>query len=262
LLTTHVPALAGLLSVDSLRYITKENGQPVIQSGSDQVYKQICQDLGVLPDPNDQIQANNIKVIVCVEGKHDINFLKNICRILRVQDPSVPDIETDSRIITLPLGGSNLKEWAKNNFLRSFQIPEIHIYDRDAVNPPTYQLACDEVNNRGDNSWATLTGKREIESYLHPDAINTELTLTITVSDIAANNDNVPELVVNHIQNNPNHPLKSIICKWRKPKERKNEAKKLLNTQVVSSMTLVMLTESDPNNEIKSWFQEIAARLS
>lgn len=261
LLTTHVPALAGLLSVDSLRYITKENGQPVIQSGSDEVYKQICQDLGVLPYPSDQIQANNIKVIVCVEGKHDISFLNNICRILRIQDPSVPDVETDSRIIILPLGGSNLKTWAQNNFLRSFQIPEIHIYDRDDANNPQYQSACDEVNNRGDNSWATLTSKREMESYLHPDAINTELSLTITASDIVANNDNVPELIVNRIQSNPVHPLRQKICRRQTPKERKNEAKKLLNNQVVLCMTIAMLAQSDPQNDIKSWFQEIAARL-
>ena len=262
LLTTHVPALAGLVPVESLRYISKQNGNTIIQSGDAQVYRQICQDLGVLPEPNYQIRSNNVKVIICVEGKHDVSFFKNICRLMLSQDPDIPDIVNDLRVIILPLGGSNLKEWAQSDFLRSLNIPEVHIYDRDFDTPPTYQSACDEVNNRNDNSWATLTSRKEIESYLHHDAINNEFNLTITESDIVSYNYDVPKLVVESILRATSHPLHSNLLRCKKDRDKKNLVKPYLNNQVVLGMTVEMLVQTDPNGDIRNWFEQIRLRLT
>jgi len=51
LVTTHVPALAGLLPVAGLRLIEKDAGGRTVHFGSDAVIEKIAQSLGVLIDP-------------------------------------------------------------------------------------------------------------------------------------------------------------------------------------------------------------------
>jgi putative ATP-dependent endonuclease of OLD family len=183
-------------------------------------------------------------------------------QLMLSQDPDIPDIVNDLRVIILPLGGSNLKEWAQSDFLRSLNIPEVHIYDRDFDTPPTYQSACDEVNNRNDNSWATLTSRKEIESYLHHDAINNEFNLTITESDIVSYNYDVPKLVVESILRATSHPLHSNLLRCKKDRDKKNLVKPYLNNQVVLGMTVEMLVQTDPNGDIRNWFEQIRLRLT
>ncbi|MEM9824933.1 MAG: ATP-binding protein, partial [Bacteroidota bacterium] len=94
MLTTHVPALASLLPVNSIRYITIDtsNGSNrSVESGSEHVLDQVVSGLGIIPDGRAQ-------VIVCVEGPHDLKFLKRINSILSVDNSSILDIFSDPRI--------------------------------------------------------------------------------------------------------------------------------------------------------------------
>lgn len=231
-LTTHVPALAEQLPTSTLRHIFKNtNGDIEIKPGSTSVLQAIAKDLGVLPD-------SRAKVIVCVEGPNDIYFLRNITKALAIDNIAVPDFENDPRIVLIPLGGDTLKEWVNGHYLKNIGKPEVHIYDRDTETPPKYQAACNDVNARGDNSIGFLTSKREMENYLHPDAILAGLGVSITYTDTC----DVP----------------TITGQALGIKERK--AKSKLNKIAAKYMTKSLLDQQDPAGELLSWLNEITNR--
>lgn len=264
LITTHVPGLAGLLPVESLRLIRKgADRNPIVSACSEDVYQEIVDELGVLPSLTEvQETQSRLKVIVCVEGKNDVIFLKHMCRLLCTRDNTLPDLENDPRITCMPLHGALLRDWVFNHYLKQAGIPEVHIYDRDKDRK--YQGECDRVNNRGDGSYATLTGKLEMESYLHPDAINKVFVINISFEDIDAHGGNVSALVVARVKEDKGNAMRekirprnnpSALCNWE------NEAKEYLNDEVAQRMTLEMLDESDPDRDIEGWLRKIAERL-
>jgi putative ATP-dependent endonuclease of OLD family len=177
LLTTHVPALAGMLPVAGIRHVTSDavSFMRSIQGGED-VLKRIASDLGVYPD----LQDSHVQVIVCVEGPTDVDFLRCVSRLMRKVDKTLPDLSDDRRIATIPLGGDTLKDWVNRQYLKDLGIPEAHIYDGDKAE---YVEATRKVNKRGDGSFGTVTKKREIENYYHPDAIKEVMGIKVTISD-------------------------------------------------------------------------------
>lgn len=234
LLTTHVPALAGQIQVESVRHITRDlSGEVTISKGAEGVYEAIAKDLGVLPD-------NRVQLFVCVEGPHDVSFLTLLCRALLSENIMVPDFESDPRVVLLPLGGSTLKQWVNEHYLRGLGKPEFHIYDRDTGEPPKYQDAVDRVNARTDRSSARLTKMRELENYLHPDAILDSLGVSISFTTT----DDVPSMVGNSMG-------------WND-----KTAKKKLNSLSVAKMNSERLKQSDPHGEVMSWLVEICSLLT
>lgn len=231
-ITTHVPALAEQLPVESIRHIFKDQtGEVQISSNEEQVYEYIARDLGVLPDSRAQ-------VIVCVEGPNDIAFFKNISAALIREGHVAPDFENDPRIVLLPLGGDTLRDWVNGHYLKNIGKPEVHIYDRDTQVPPKYQVTCDAVNARGDGSIAFITSKREAENYLHPDAINESLNIQVTYTDDC----DVPSIVGQEMGVND------------------RTAKRRLNRSAAQKMTFERLEERDPLGELRGWFDEILNR--
>ncbi|GAB5993535.1 ATP-binding protein [Aeromonas enteropelogenes] len=236
LLTTHVPALAGQLPIESIRHIHRNTkGELTISQENEDVYDYIAKDLGVLPDSRSQ-------VFLCLEGPNDVSFFKGMSKILLRDGVNVPDLENDPRIVLLPLGGSTLKDWVNYHYLRNVGKPEIHIYDRDTHNPPKYQQAHDQVNGRGDGSIAFITTKREAENYLHVNAIKKTFRLEINL-EIDDQTD-IPNLLVQHTPYN------------------ESNIKKKLNSRAVSNMTLAMLQEVDVHNEVIGWFNAINERIN
>jgi hypothetical protein len=233
-LTTHVPALAEQLPVESIRHIFKnQNGDIEVNENAANVYECIAKDLGVLPD-------SRVQVIVCVEGPNDIAFFKNLTANLLAEGLNVPDFENDPRIVLIPLGGDTLRDWVNGHYLKNIGKPEVHIYDRDDKTPPAYQATCDSVNARGDSSIAFITSKRESENYIHADAIEETLSVKVTFTDDC----DVPTLVGN-----------SLGVKDR-------TAKRRLNKISVKNMTKARLDDIDPNGEVMNWFEEILKRCS
>lgn len=236
ILTTHVPALAGQLPLESIRHIHRNaSGDLAITQDNDSVYEYIAKDLGVLPDSRAQ-------VFLCLEGPNDVNFFKGMSRILLRDGADVPDLNSDPRVILLPLGGSTLKDWVNYHYLKNVGKPEIHIYDRDTEEPPRYQQACETVNARGDGSIAFLTSKREAENYLHVDAIKQAFQLEIDL-EVDGQTD-IPNLLVEHT------PYKE------------SNVKKKLNSRAVSFMSKELLEQVDTNGEVLEWFNAINSRLS
>lgn len=233
ILTTHTPALGRLLPVESLRYVDF-NGAPnrKLLSGNEDTYRTVARALGVLPD-------HNVKLFIGVEGPHDINFLKTISKLLKQAGEQVPDLtnlDDVGSIIFIPQGGSNLIHWTSK--LAALNIPEFHIFDRENKPPAKakYQDQADEINNPDGNCKAVITSKREIENYLHPQAIQAaKRDVNITFGDF----DDVPELAGKALGQNA------------------RTAKRWLNLHAVSNMTPDLLNESDPKGDIRSWLVQI-----
>jgi len=250
-ITTHVPGLAEMIPTDALRYVRlDEDGTRVVEEGTDDVFRKIADDLGVIPD-------NRVRVFVCVEGPNDVVFLKTMGRILfnageeYALNPDVPEV------VFLPLGGSTLRDWVNGHYLRELGRPEIHIYDRDDDSPPKYQRQVEEVNSRSDGSRAFLTNKREMENYLHPDAIRQVLGVEVEVHD----DNDVPAAVAQAIHEQGGGATSWEQLSDEKRKKKESRAKQRLNSDVSAAMTVEMLKERNAIDEIREWFREIKRHL-
>ncbi len=253
IITTHVPAVAGLLPEDSIRYISKDSdGNPIVNGSSDALLENVAQQLGILPD-------KRVKLIVCVEGPSDIEFLEHSSLLLNSDDNSLPCLRDNVSIAMVSLGGGTLKHWVNKHYLRNLNIPEFHIYDRDEENPPKYQDAANNVNNRKDGSQAILTTKREIENYIHPEAIKEVTEISLSYGDM----DDVGEMLAKETHSSSNdtqNPWDSLSND--KKREKIKNAKKRLCGEILKKMTLDMLNQQDTNGEIKGWLKEMNKMIS
>ncbi len=230
LLSTHSPSFASHLPIDSFRFVSQAaDGRRIVEEGDDAVFERVTQTLGVVPD-------NRVGVLVCVEGPTDVTALKCLSRILHADDASVPDLDRDSRIAFVVLGGGTPCHWVSEHYLRPLGKPEVHIYDNDVQK---YAEAITQVNARGDGSWGVQTTKREIENYLHPDAIQDAVGCAVTFDD----SDDVPALV-------------GVSKGWSS-----KTAKKKLATYAFPAMTSERLEARDSGGEVKDWLQRIEAML-
>lgn len=240
ILTTHSPSLATELPVDSLRFISRnEEGLPIIEGG-EHILSKITQALGVLPNSE---ALQKVQVIICLEGPTDVPALRCFSRCLRERYPNIVDLDNDERIAIIPLGGSILKYWVDQNYLRKLNCKEVHIYDRDV---PAYQDAVNTVNGRGDGSWAVQTQRYEIENYLHTEAIKDIYNVQIDTSL-----DNVPALFGEAYarQNNLDKPMGG------------SKAKSYLSRVFNEAMTWDRLVDIGVGDEVKGWFDRIGGML-
>ncbi len=253
ILTTHVPGLAGLIPVCSIRHVTRTvDGTTMIEVGDESTYRRVADDLGVLPD-------SRVRVLVCVEGPNDVQHLTRMSRCLRSETPMLPDIENDPRIAVIALGGENLRDWVRAHYLRNLGIPEIHLFDRGSDDPPKYQGEANSVNGRSDGSIAFITNKRELENYLHAEAIEAKLSVCVTVTDDC----NVPELVAEATHSAATDPHKTP---WNDLTEKVRgkkvcQAKRRLNTEAVDAMTPGRIDERGGKKEVVGWLEAIGKKL-
>jgi putative ATP-dependent endonuclease of the OLD family len=259
IVTTHTPMLARALALDSLRFIERDDtGKRKICEPGQDTHRKVAESLGVLPD-------HSVKLFLGVEGKHDISFLKGICRVLLNDGVDVPDLETlelEGRLIFFPFGGSNLALWASK--LAHLNRPEFHICDRD--NPPPeaakYQDHIDKVNARH-NCFALATYKREMENYLHPDAIceayrsnGTSISLEAPFADF----DDVPKIVAQVVHDTYSSNLWNTLNADDRRKSA-SRAKCTLNGGAVANMTAARLSAVDPSGEVLGWLEKIKSML-
>lgn len=252
-ITTHNPVLARDLPLQSLRLVAKsEDGARLVHFGSEDVYTQAANELGVLPD-------NTVKAFVGVEGTNDINFLKAISKMLAPHEEDIPDLEDAESagfLIFIPFGGQNLANWIGR--LVHLERPEFHLFDRDTPppGPPKYEAAADAMNAL-DNCIATHTDVREVENYVHAEAIQeqwpnvawsahsefTDVPLTLAQLCVAANGVD----------------WDNLDGKARKKAEMGVKVK--LNREVAARMTPERLTQSDPNGIIRDFLRKIGVAL-
>jgi len=174
IVTTHVPALAGLIPVDGVRYITRERaGEPVVKMPDHAVLKEATESLGVLPETG----MERAKGIVLVEGKSDVTFLRHTARSLK-HSGVLPACLEDVNVVPVLIGGcGSVKHWVTLNLANDLGLPWCVFLDSDTGGDPSQvqsiQKRRKEVEEAGRVFFATR--KREIENYLCPDLIH-ELT--------------------------------------------------------------------------------------
>ncbi len=202
-----------------------------------------------LPPPK-----NRPRVLVVVEGPHDIEFLRRISAMLAADDPSLPDLAAMQRrgeLVFVLFGGGDL--WLWTDRFAPLKISEFHLYDREQ--PPESELrhrAAAAVNRRPD-CHAAVTGKRSLENYLHPAAIQEALRVSLEFSD----DDAVADLVVQQLYDGNNEVPWEELPR-RVQTRRRNRIKKRLHTRAVERMTAARLAEQDPQQEVVSWLRTIA----
>lgn len=168
IVTTHTPAICGLLPLNSLRLVDKTNKVTLVKDSSDDVYKQIAEMLGVLPEPF----SSNAKAIILVEGKSDVIFLKHTAHKLK-EGTYISNTFDEKNIAIVPIGGcGNLKHWITQKIAEQFSIPWGILLDSD-------KGTADEERNlkqvkilldKGIKAY--VTRKREPENYISIDCID------------------------------------------------------------------------------------------
>lgn len=254
--TTHNPVLAGRIDKESIRYIEKNaDGARGLAEINEESLQRIKSSLGMFAN-------HNIKAFIGVEGPNDIEFMNRISARLSLEDPTIIDLrnaEQQGELVYIPMGGSTLELWT--NRLEGLQVPEVHVLDRDTPPPgqAKYQEAADRVNARGHHCSSFITNKREMENYIHYEAINIEfgLQLTENYNDF----DDVPTLVAIAV-----HEASGSGTVWddldeKKKAKKESKAKKRLNRGAIDNMNLARLANIDPNSEVLGWLRRINVHL-
>lgn len=254
--TTHNPVLAGRVDRESIRFVEKaDDGTRFLADNNEQTLLRIKESLGIFAN-------HNIKVFVGVEGPNDIEYINGISSDLAQDAAGIVDLrnaEQQGELVYMPMGGSTLELWT--NRLEGLQVPEIHILDRD--NPPPaqakYQAAADRVNARGDNCHSFITSRKEMENYIHFEAINQEFQIQLTENYQPF--DDVPTLVAKAV-----HEASESTVAWedldeKKQSKKESKAKKRLNRGAIENMTLERLNNIDAEGEVLRWLGEISAQL-
>lgn len=252
ILTTHTPGLAGAMPKESLVRVSQNDDRvTTIEQGTDDLLNRVTKELGVTAD-------KRLELIFYVEGTTDIDYIKHFSKLLKNHEGTIPDVEADSRIAIVSLGGQNLQQWIQKKVLSEARAREFHLYDRGSLNPPRFQADCDAVNARGDGYVALLTTKNEIENYLHPDAVRDGLGLEC--GPITDEEDFVIRLARLLNANDPQAtPWDQYDADQIKQKE--TSLKKRLVREVLPHMTLERLLAVDVNGEVLAWYTSVRDTL-
>jgi hypothetical protein len=168
-------------------------------------------------------------------------------------------MELNGELIFFPFGGSNLVLWSSR--LEKLNRPEFHLCDRDVAPPAPakYQRYVDEVNAR-ENCRARSTLKKEIENYLHKNAIIAaykKLGINLTIMVNFDSFDDVPQKVAQIV-----HEASDSSKAWneltdKEKEEKKSKAKRVLCSHAPRYMNSTLLHEIDLDGDLLQWFKDI-----
>ncbi len=252
LLTTHVPGLAGMVPVSSIRFVeTDDSDYRIVKTAdddSDDLLREVAETLGVIPD-------SRVKVLFCVEGPNDVEFFCNVSRTLAAKEPDVPNLRDIKLVAFVPLGGQTLEQWVKYHYLSALNRPEFHVYDGDYAADTKIKDAVTTVNQRGDCSKATVLTRRSAESYLHGEAIKRCCRVEVEVKEGDCVATIVSEKMTSSGQMVP-------LGEGKQAKPHKNIVKRLLNGEVAAAMTVKEWKEADPAGELLAILRDLNTMLS
>jgi len=162
LVTTHVPALAGLLPEDGLIFVDRNGNSPLICTGDNDTLVKICDSLGVLPQPFDK----SAKGLILVEGPGDVTFLRHTSETLK-QSGHIEHTLEEKGIFPMIVGGcGNLKHFVAKRLADQFEIPWGILLDSDLGTNEHGQNLTQIQTLLAEGKVALLTRKREPENYL------------------------------------------------------------------------------------------------
>lgn len=231
--STHSPALIRIINTSAIRYIEQLNGEAKVNLFDDHVMDKIVKNLGLLPTVG--------KVIICVEGKNDEKFLKNINEnIDELKNIINLKEKIESGLIAiLPMGGSKLGDFINRYVLENTNVIEFHLYDKDE--DEKYKNSIENVKNRKDGSYGVLTKKREIENYIPKEIIETEFNIILDNIDVDNwDEEDIPKKVLEKCPDIKETAIKEKLCRSCSQK-----------------LTKEHLVKMSAWEEIEGWFKKI-----
>jgi hypothetical protein len=254
LLTTHTPVLARCFDQKYLRFVTNDPKPAVLPPTQDNL-KKITETLGILPD-------HNVKAFLGVEGRHDISCLRALSSQLHLEDSEIPDLaahDDQGSLVFIPMGGSSLGLWIDR--VSGFNRPQFYLMDRDTAppSPAKYQSCYEKFIAEGHTSW--ITSKRELENYISVDLIKIGLP---NYEGIGNSFEDVPHLFAKAVHENSESSKSwdEVIKDADKLKEKEGKAKRRLNEEFASKMTLAKLDEIDSGRELVGYLKTIGQVLT
>ena len=204
--------------------------------------------------PRLSLPEDRLKLLIVVEGVHDIAFLRGISATLHARDSDLPDLgamEHRGELVFIPFGGADLHAWTHR--LAPLGRPEVHIYDRE--DPPESDLrwqAARSVNARP-RCTAVVTSKRSMENYLHPAAIQEAGGIDVEFGD----DDDVADAIAQLCYSRDCPDQCWTELPRRAKTRRRNRIKRWLNRSAVARMTPERLAQQDPAGEVRSWLEAV-----
>jgi putative ATP-dependent endonuclease of OLD family len=194
-------------------------------------------------------------LLVVVEGRNDIEFLRRISAILNAIDRTLPDLsalERRGQIVFMPFGGGELHSWAYR--LAPLGKAEFHLYDREMPPLSDARFTAARIVNLRTGCRAFVTGKRSLENYLHPQAILEAGGIEIEIAD----DDDVAEAVAKkkYLSHDSNRNWLELDARCRR--RLRNHVKQWLNRAAVDRITAELIAARDPDGEIRDWLAAIA----
>jgi len=197
-------------------------------------------------------QHSALRAVVVVEGAHDVEFLKRISRIRSQTDTDLLELgqlETAGMIAFVVNNGGAIAFPAG---LAANGPVEFHLLDRETGPSAVQRQATLLAINSRPNCRATLTSKRAIENYLHPDAVGESASIEITFGDF----DDVADVAAQAtFDQSKGGSWESLSRRARR--RLRDKAKKWLNRDSVDRMTPERLAERDPDGEVTGWLRTI-----
>jgi hypothetical protein len=198
------------------------------------------------PDPD-------LPLLLIVEGENDIHFLNAMSKMLHRDHPHLPDIVqliSQRRVVFLPTGGSNFKEWLAR--VLALHKRAAFLVDREKEPETSARQKFVETVKLLPGCFAVMTRKRVLENYLHPSAILEACGIELRFDDDA----DVSGLLALKLM------TRTGVTAWHKMSCKRQrrlhaKAKKILNIKAAQRMTQALLAEQDPHGEVAGWLQTI-----
>ncbi|MCH5244124.1 MAG: ATP-binding protein [Lentimicrobiaceae bacterium] len=229
MITTHSPEIAKVCKNENLILIKCIDGyNQIIKDGLK--LELIAETLGIMPYIG--------KLVICVEGENDRNFLLGINQNI-AELRNIIDLHKNN-ISIIPMIGSNLKQWVNREYLKGSNVVEFHLYDKD--NDEKYRAEQKKINNRENGSAALLTQMKEMENYIHPELYAKHFGIECSLTPEWKNLD-VP------------HFVEQKIGKEKGLDESK--IKRIANGVLSKQMTKELFTKLEVFEEVKGWFEQI-----
>lgn len=198
------------------------------------------------------------KLLLVVEGRHDIEFLRRISGILHAARTDLPDLaflERQGWIIFVPAGGGDFLPWTTR--FAGLGCLEFHLYDSEIPPESARRQQCAAIVNARPGCRAFVMQKRSVENFLHPEAIREAGGLLLTYGDTS----DVPALAAQA------GFVSQDATNWESLSRRahsrlRERAKAWLNTVAVERMTPERLAERDRMGEVSDWLTAIGELLA
>ncbi|MCB0826126.1 MAG: ATP-binding protein [Armatimonadetes bacterium] len=244
--TTHIPALACLMPINSIRYISQIDGTLTVENASTEaVIQKVVDTLGVTPNPS------HPNLLIFLEGESDRKILERLSEIASYDNPRIKSL-SELPVAFVITGGSNLIHWVQNGYLKKLNLKEFHLYDGDKVE---YKDAIQKITSKG--HLGATTSKREIENYLPIEKIQLHYQnqgQKVTLRKMSGEED-VPMVIVKALCD---------ACGVNLPTDEKKLSKKIshVKRQLCSEEFLSLLDatdfkECDADGEISGWLETI-----